>query len=218
LWSSEAFGFVELDDAYCTGSSMMPQKKNPDVLELIRGKAGSVFGDLQALLVLMKGLPLTYQRDMQEDKVPLFHAVDTVQACLSVFTVLLASVRFQADRMREEAEQGFLNATDLADHLVRKGMPFRQAHAVAGRAVRHCLDQGKRLEDLTDPEWKVLAPEVGSGVKRILGIEQIVEARNIPGGTARRQVRKQLRQAGGELRKRRDRLAKDRSRPGQILL
>ena len=216
LWSSEAFGFVELDDAYCTGSSMMPQKKNPDVLELIRGKAGSVYGDLQALLVLMKGLPLTYQRDMQEDKVPLFHAVDTVQACLSVFSVLLESVRFQEDRMQREAEQGFLNATDLADHLVRQGMPFRQAHAVAGRAVRHCLDQGKKLEDLTRKEWKALAPEVGPGVKGILGIERIVEARNIPGGTARRQVRKQLRQARAEVRKRRDRLEKDKER-GSVL-
>ena len=218
LWSSEAFGFVELDDAYCTGSSMMPQKKNPDVLELIRGKTGSVYGDLQALLVLMKGLPLTYQRDMQEDKVPLFHAVDTVRACLSVFTVLLESVRFQGDRMRREAEQGFLNATDLADHLARKGMPFRQAHAVAGRAVRHCLDQGKRLEDLTQKEWKTLAPEVGPDVKRILGIEGVVEARDIPGGTARRQVRKQLRQARGEVEKRRSRLVKDQMKPDQLSL
>jgi argininosuccinate lyase len=150
--------------------------------------------------------------------VPLFHAVDTVQACLSVFTLLLESIRFQADRMRAEAEKGFLNATDLADHLVRKGMPFRRAHAVAGRAVRYCLDQGKRLEDLGVPEWKTLAPETGPGVKKILGIEQIVEARNIPGGTARAQVRKQLRRARGEVRKRRDRLEKDRARPGQIVL
>jgi argininosuccinate lyase len=164
----------------------------------------------------MKGLPLTYQRDMQEDKVPLFHAVDTVRACLSVFTVLLESVRFQGDRMRREAEQGFLNATDLADHLARKGMPFRQAHAVAGRAVRHCLDQGKRLEDLTQKEWKTLAPEVGPDVKRILGIEGVVEARDIPGGTARRQVRKQLRQARGEVEKRRSQLAKDKER-GSVL-
>jgi argininosuccinate lyase len=217
LWSSEAFGFVELADAFCTGSSMMPQKKNPDVLELIRGKTGSVYGDLQALLVLMKGLPLTYQRDMQEDKVPLFHAVDTVTACLPVFSELLESVRFQADRMQEEAQQGFLNATDLADHLVRKGMPFRQAHGTAGRAVRYCLDKDKRLEDLTGPEWKTLAPEVGPGIGKVLGLERVVEARNVPGGTARGRVRKQLRRARGEVQKRRMRLEKDETNGTLVL-
>jgi len=155
---------------------------------------------------------------MQEDKVPLFHAADTVKACLSVFSLLLESVRFQADRMRREAEQGFLNATDLADDLVRKGMPFRKAHAVAGRAVRYCLDQGKRLEDLTRPEWKTLCPDVEPDAMRILGIEQVVEARNIPGGTARRQVRKQLREARGELQKRRNRLEKDEERRGVLEL
>ena len=147
---------------------------------------------------------------------PLFHAVDTVKACLSVFSVLLRSVHFQADRMRLEAAQGFLNATDLADHLVRKGMPFRRAHAVAGRAVRYCLDRDKRLEDLTSSEWDTLAPEVGPGIERILGIEQVVEARNIPGGTARRQVRKQLRQARAEVQKRRNRLEKDKEK-GSVL-
>ena len=212
LWSSEAFGFVELADAYCTGSSMMPQKKNPDVLELIRGKAGSLYGDLQSLLVLMKGLPLTYQRDMQEDKGPLFHAVDTVKACLSVFSPLLESIRFRADHMREEAERGFLNATDLADYLVRKGVPFRRAHGIAGKAVRYCLDKGKRLEDLNVSEWKTLAPEVEPSVQRSLRLEQVVEARNVPGGTARRQVRKQIRQARGEVKKRRDRLDKDKEK------
>lgn len=212
LWSSEAFGFVTLADAFCTGSSMMPQKKNPDVLELVRGKAGGVYGDLQALLVLMKGLPLTYQRDMQEDKVPLFHAVDTVGACLSVFPVLLRSVHFEAGRMRLEAEQGFLNATDLADHLVRQGIPFRRAHAVAGRAVRYCLDKDKKLEDLTRREWERLAPDAGPGVERVLGIEKVVEARNIPGGTAKRQVLRQLRRARAELQKRRGRLEKDKEK------
>jgi argininosuccinate lyase len=210
LWSSEAFGFVELSDAYCTGSSMMPQKKNPDVLELIRGKTGGVYGDLVSLLVLMKGLPLTYQRDMQEDKVPLFHAADAVKACLSVFALLLGSVCFQTDRMRNEAERGFLNATDLADELARKGVPFRRAHAVAGRAVRYCLDQGKRLEDLTGREWEDLAPEAGPGIRRVLSIERVVEARNVPGGTARAQVRKQLRRARAEVEQRRSRLEKDR--------
>ena len=218
LWSSEAFGFVELADAYCTGSSMMPQKKNPDVLELIRGKAGSLYGDLQSLLVLMKGLPLTYQRDMQEDKVPLFHAVDSVKACLSVFSPLLESIRFRADRMREEAERGFLNATDLADYLVRKGVPFRRAHGIAGKAVRYCLNRGKGLEDLNVSEWKTLAPEVEPSVQRSLRLEQVVEARNVPGGTARRQVRKQIRQARGEVQKRRDRLDKDEEKSSVLSL
>ena len=218
LWSSEAFGFVELADAYCTGSSMMPQKKNPDVLELIRGKTGSLYGDLQSLLVLMKGLPLTYQRDMQEDKVPVFHAVDSVKACLSVFSPLLESIRFRADRMREEAEQGFLNATDLADYLVRKGVPFRKAHGIAGKAVRYCLDKEKGLEDLSVSEWKALAPEVEPSVRRTLRLEQVVEARNVPGGTARRQVRKQIRQSRGEVEKRRNRLDKDNAKSGLLSL
>ena len=216
LWSSEAFGFVELPDAYCTGSSMMPQKKNPDVLELIRGKTGSVYGDLQSLLVLMKGLPLTYQRDMQEDKVPVFHAVDSVKACLSVFAPMLGSIRFRPDRMREETEEGFLNATDLADYLVRKGVPFRKAHGTAGKAVRFCLDRDKRLEDLTVSEWKALAPEAKAGVRRVLGMEQVVEARNVPGGTARRQVRERIRQAGAEVKKRRNRLEKEEARSGVL--
>jgi len=218
LWSSEAFGFVELADATCTGSSMMPQKKNPDVLELVRGKTGGVFGDLHALLVLMKGLPLTYQRDMQEDKVPLFHAVDTVQACLSVFSVLLASIRFQKDRMRREADQGFLNATDLADDLVRKGMPFRKAHGIAGRAVRYCLEKGKGLEALTPSEWDALAPDVEPPARRTLALEQVVEARNSRGGTARTQVRRQLRRARAEVEKRRHRLEKDQTGMGVLVL
>jgi len=210
LWASPAFGFVDLPDAYCTGSSMMPQKKNPDVLELIRGKAGGVFGDLQSLLVLMKGLPLTYNRDMQEDKRPLFHTVDTLKACLTVFSQLLASAVFQAERMRSETEQGFLNATDLADILVRRGLPFREAHRVVGEAVAYCLDRGKRLEDLQDREWRTLCPGVEPGVKKLLRTERVVEARASPGGTARAEVRKRLALAAEELENRKRALRRDR--------
>ena len=217
LWATEAFGFVDLPDAYCTGSSMMPQKKNPDILELIRGKTGSVFGDLQALLVLMKGLPLTYNRDMQEDKVPLFHAVDTVLACLSIFSALLRSVHFQGKRMRSEAEKGFLNATDLADFLVRKGVPFRKAHRIAGEAVRCCLEEGKRLEDLSDLEWHGVSPEVDTDIRKALGLDAVVEARTASGGTARKQVLRQIRLTQKELEKRREKLRGDSEKTSTAL-
>jgi argininosuccinate lyase len=212
LWSAEAFGFVELPDAYCTGSSMMPQKKNPDVLELIRGKTGGVFGDLQALLVLMKGLPLTYNRDMQEDKGPLFHAVDTVRSCVSVFTSLLGAIRFDGERMRAEAEQGFLNATDLADFLARRGMPFRRAHRVAGEAVRACLERGKRLEEMTAEEWQAVSPDVDPSVQAALELEAVVEARSSSGGTARKQVLRQIRVCRKEIGKRKEDLRRDLAR------
>ena len=212
LWATDAFGFVDLPDAYCTGSSMMPQKKNPDVLELVRGKAGGVFGDLQALLVLMKGLPLTYNRDMQEDKGALFHAADTVEECLAIFTSLLGAVRFRGERMRAEAEQGFLNATDLADALVRRGIPFRRAHRLAGEAVRTCLEAGKRLEDLSGRQWAALSPEVDGSVREALGLEAVVEARAASGGTARKQVLGKIRSGRGELKKRWNRLAADLAR------
>lgn len=216
LWSTEAFGFVELPEAFCTGSSMMPQKKNPDVLELIRGKTGGIYGDLQSLLVLMKGLPLTYNRDMQEDKAHLFHAVDTVKACVSIFSKLLHSMGFVEERMRAEADKGFLNATDLADFLVRKGMPFRKAHRVAGEAVLYCLEEGLRLEALTPSQWKSLCPEVDPGVRKSLLLESVVEARRAQGGTARRQVLSQIRRAEKETEKRRKRLLKDREKSSAL--
>ncbi len=212
LWASDSFQYVDLPDAFCTGSSMMPQKKNPDVLELIRGKTGTVFGDLQSLLVLVKGLPLTYQRDMQEDKGPLFHAVDTVNDAVSIFSHILASLCFQKDRMMAEAQQGFLNATDLADYLVRKGMPFRKAHMVAGQAVRYCLKKNKQLEALSASEWKALSPDIDPTVQQVLELEQVIEARSAPGGTARKQVLKQIRQARKEVKKGRTDLVKDQER------
>lgn len=199
LWTTEAFRFAELPDGLCTGSSMMPQKKNPDVLELIRAKTGRVYGDLVALLTLLKALPLAYNRDMQEDKPPLFDAVDTVRDCLSIFCLLLSGLRFREDRMRSEAEQGFLNATDLADELVRRGFPFRKAHRLAGQVVRYCADKGKGLEDLGPEEWQRLCPGVDPSIRHALALESVVERRDGPGGTSRRRVLEQIRAARKEL-------------------
>ncbi len=216
LWTTDAFGFAELPDGLCTGSSMMPQKKNPDVLELIRAKTGRVYGDLAALLALMKALPLAYNRDMQEDKPALFDAVDTVRDCLSVFCLVLSGLRFREDRMRAEAQQGFLNATDLADELVRRGFPFRKAHRMAGQAVRYCADRGKALEDLGPEEWRRLCPGVDPSIRNALALESVVERRDGPGGTSRRRVLEQIRAARRELAATAATLASETgSRPGK---
>lgn len=184
LWSSAEFGFVEMDDAYSTGSSIMPQKKNPDVAELIRGKTGRVYGDLMALLTVMKGLPLAYNKDMQEDKERLFDAVDTVKACLTVFTPMLATMRVKEEVMAQAARGGFTNATDLADYLVRRGVPFRRAHKIVGQAVLYCLEKGVSLEELTLEEFRRFAPEIDSDVYRYLAVTECVRARRVPGGPA----------------------------------
>ena len=188
LWSSTEFGFIELPDAFATGSSIMPQKKNPDVPELIRGKAGTVFGDLMALLTLMKGLPLAYNRDMQEDKAPLFHAVDTLQACLEIAARMLPQIQVRGDRMRQACTRGFLNATDLADYLVVRGVPFRKAHAFTGQAVAYALSQGKELHELSLEALRGFAPGVGAEVFELLGPEQMIARRRSYGGTATEQV------------------------------
>ncbi len=192
LWSSTEFGFIELDDAYSTGSSMMPQKKNPDVAELVRGKSGRVFGDLTALLVMLKGLPLAYNKDMQEDKEALFDAVDTVKKCLLVFRPMVATMRVRADNMARAARGGFTNATDLADYLVRRGVPFREAHAAVGRAVAYCLERGKCLEDLTLEEMRRFSPAAGEDVYQAIGIDRCVAARAVPGGPAPEAVRRAI--------------------------
>jgi len=184
LWSSAEFAFVDLDDAYSTGSSMMPQKKNPDVAELIRGKSGRVFGDLQALLSMLKGLPLAYNKDMQEDKEALFDAVDTVKKCLLVFSPMVETMRMKGDRMAEAARGGFTNATDLADYLVRKGVPFREAHEVVGKAVFYCLEKGQALDQLSLEEYKKINPLVEEDVYAAISIARCVEARNVTGGPA----------------------------------
>jgi argininosuccinate lyase len=192
LWATSEFGFVEFADAFATGSSIMPQKKNPDVAELIRGKSGRLYGNLVAVLTTLKGLPLAYNSDMQEDKEPLFDSVDTLAAILAVLPPLLASLTFRADRMRRAAGEDFSTATDLADYLVRKGLPFRQAHAIVGRIVRHALDEGQTLEDLTLAELRRFSPLIDGDVKDAITVEASLRARAVTGGTAPAAVRRAL--------------------------
>ena len=178
---------VELDDAFATGSSIMPQKKNPDVAELIRGKTGRVFGHLMGMLTVGKGLPLAYNKDLQEDKEGLFDTVDTVGMILAVLPPMLRSTTFRTDRMATAAADGFALATDVADHLVRLGMPFREAHAVVGRAVGYCVLGGKGLADLTPEEWARFSPMLASSPPP-LTVDAALQAREVPGGTGPRQV------------------------------
>jgi len=192
LWTSAEFSFVELDDAYCTGSSIMPQKKNPDVAELVRGKTGRVYGHLIGLLTVLKGLPLAYNKDLQEDKEGMFDTVRTLQGALALMAPMIATMKVNAARMAEAVRQDFSNATDLADYLVRKGMPFRQAHEVVGRTVLYCLRQGKYLLDLTLDEFRQFCDRIDADVYEALAVERVVAARNSLGGTAPEQVRWQL--------------------------
>ena len=201
LWCSPAFRFVELGDAYCTGSSIMPQKKNPDVPELVRGKCGRVIGDLNALLIVMKGQPLTYNRDTQEDKEPLFDAVDTVTSCLQVYTGMLTTLAPNRERMRDMALRGFATATDLADYLVRKHIPFRDAHEVVGRAVRLGLDTDRDLAEMDLAELQAFSPVIEADVFDCLTLEGSVNARDHLGGTAPAQVRAAVARARERLTK-----------------
>ncbi len=195
LWATAEFGFVELPDAFATGSSLMPQKKNPDVAELIRAKAGRVYGDLVALLTVMKGLPLAYQRDMQEDKEAFFDAADTVKACLGVLAPFLRALVFRPDRLRAAAGEGYTTATDLADYLVRRGLPFRQAHEVTGKVVRYAVERGKPLGGLTLEELRQFSSLIGPDVQQALTVEASLAARNVYGGTAPDAVRRALAEA-----------------------
>jgi len=195
LWSSAEFAFIEVDDAFATGSSMMPQKKNPDMAELIRGKTGRVYGDLQALLTLLKGLPLAYNKDMQEDKEALFDAVDTVKKCLTIFEPMVRSLQVRKERMAEAAKGGFTNATDLADYLVNKGVPFREAHAIVGRAVLYCLERGCGLEDLSLEEFQNFSPRISGDVYDAISIEKALGARRVYGGPAPEAVREAIARA-----------------------
>jgi len=188
LWSSAQFAFVTLSDAYCTGSSIMPQKKNPDVPELVRGKCGRVFGSLNALLVLMKGQPLAYNRDNQEDKEPLFDALDTVRDCVSVYTGLIGAITPNRDAMRDAALKGHATATDLADYLVRKGIAFRDAHEIVGKAVHEAVQRGCELGDLDLDDLRNFSDAIGEDVFHVLTLEGSVEARDHIGGTAPAQV------------------------------
>ena len=199
LWNTNEFRFVEMDDAFATGSSIMPQKKNPDVAELIRGKTGRVYGDLMGLLTVMKGLPLAYNKDMQEDKEAFFDARDTLVKGLTVFTAMLRTVTFRRDNMEKGASGGFTNATDCADYLVKKGVPFRDAHAVVGRLVAHCLDEGKALLDLTLPELQAFHPAFAQDVFNDLSMLACVEKRRIPGAPAPDMVQAAIDQARKQL-------------------
>jgi len=189
LWSSSEFGFIALSDAFATGSSIMPQKKNPDVPELVRGKSGRVFGGLMAMLTMMKSLPLSYNRDLQEDKLALFDSIDTLKACLEIFTRMLPKVRINRKNMQAATRTGFLNATDMADYLVTKGIPFREAHNCVGQAVSYALGKDKELQDLTLDELKDFSKVIKKDIYEILSTDAMIERRNVTGGTATEQVR-----------------------------
>lgn len=192
LWTSPQFDYIELPDRFCTGSSIMPQKKNPDVPELVRGKAGRVDGNLMALLVLMKGQPLAYNKDNQEDKEPLFDSVDTLKHCLRALTDMLPMIVIKRDAMRSAAAKGFATATDLADYLVRKGVPFRDAHEIVGRAVKLAIKRGEDLADLDLQTFQDLCCEIDGDVYEVLTLEGAVTSRDLLGGTAPHQVRLQI--------------------------
>jgi argininosuccinate lyase len=192
VWATGEFGFVELDDAYSTGSSIMPQKKNPDIAELARGKAGRLIGDLGGLLATLKGLPLAYARDLQEDKEPVFDCVDTLEVLLPAFTGMVATMRFRTDRMAALAPQGFSLATDVAEWLVRRGVPFRVAHEVAGACVRRAEELGVGLEDLDDAQLAGIDGHLTPDVREVLGVEGSVSSRDARGGTASDRVAEQL--------------------------
>jgi argininosuccinate lyase len=192
LWASAEFGFIDLPDAYATGSSIMPQKKNPDVAELIRGKTGRVYGDLVRVLTVMKGLPLTYHSDMQEDKEAFFDAADTLRGTLGILAPLLRAVRFRTERLQALAGESFSTATDLAGYLVERGLPFRDAHEAVGRAVRLALDRGVRLDALPLEDLRALSPLFGADFREAVSVEASLAARSVYGGTAPEAVARAL--------------------------
>jgi argininosuccinate lyase len=192
LWSTSEFKFIDLSDGFCTGSSIMPQKKNPDVPELVRGKTGRVYGNLMALLTVMKALPLAYNKDMQEDKEPLFDTIDTVKGCLKIFADMIREMRVNGDTMGAAAAKGFSTATDVADYLVRKGLPFRDAHEVVGKSVAYCIANNKDLPQLSLEEWRTFSDRIGEDIYGAITLEASVNARRATGGTARAAVLREL--------------------------
>ena len=199
LWSSTEFGYVELLETFCTGSSIMPQKKNPDVPELVRGKTGRVYGHLIGLLTVMKGLPLAYNRDLQEDKEPLFDTIDTVRQSLRILARLWENVNVKGERMEQMATTGYTLATDIAEYMVVKGVPFRQAHRAVGEIVRHCLEQGKELQDITLEEFRGFAKVISEDIFTVLDLKHSVDSRNSIGGTSLQQVQAAIAVAEEEL-------------------
>lgn len=192
LWSTSSFSFIELSDGFCTGSSIMPQKKNPDVPELVRGKTGRVYGNLMALLTVMKSLPLAYNKDMQEDKEPLFDTIDTLKGSLKIFAAMISEMRVKADSMRRAASLGFSTATDVADYMVRKGLPFRDAHEAVGKAVAYCVENEMDIMELSLAEWQLFSGMVDTDIFECITVEASVNARCIPGGTARSSVENEI--------------------------
>jgi argininosuccinate lyase len=192
VWATREFAFVTLDDGYSTGSSIMPQKKNPDIAELARGKAGRLVGNLTGLLTMLKGLPLAYNRDLQEDKEPVFDSVDTLIVLLPAFTGMVATVTFDTERMAALAPQGFSLATDVAEWLVRTGVPFRDAHEIAGACVRRCEERGIDLPDLSDDDLAATSPLLTPQVRAVLSVDGSITSRDARGGTAPARVREQL--------------------------
>jgi argininosuccinate lyase len=192
LWSSQEFQFIELPDAFCTGSSMMPQKKNPDVPELVRGKTGRVYGHLVSLLTTLKGLPLSYNRDLQEDKEPLFDSLDTVLVSLSLYAELIRGLTVRRATMKQAAESGFMLATELADYLVAKEVPFREAHAIVGRLVRHCLDRHRDLSHVTLSDLRKFSERFEKDALDVITVEGAIERKGQIGGTARKRVEARL--------------------------
>ena len=190
LWSSHEFSFIELDDAYSTGSSIMPQKKNPDVAELVRGKTGRVYGSLMGLLTMLKGLPLAYNKDMQEDKEQIFDAIDTVKMCLPVFTSMLSTMQVRKDKMLQGAKGGFTNATDVADYLVKHGLPFRDAHGVVGRMVAYCIEKDTVIDALTMEEMQSFSSLIQEDIYEAISLTTCVNERQLPGGPAMETMQK----------------------------
>ena len=190
IWNSQQYKFVEMDDAYSTGSSIMPQKKNPDMAELIRGKTGRVYGHLMAMLTVMKGIPLAYNKDMQEDKEGVFDAVDTLKMCLPVFTRMVDTMTINKDNMRQAARKGFMNATDAADWLVKQGVPFRDAHAIIGQLVLYCINSNKNLDDLTLDEYKAVSDVFTEDIYNAIDLDTCVNTRIVEGGPSEKYIKK----------------------------
>ncbi len=192
LWCSSEFGFIELDDAFSTGSSIMPQKKNPDIAELVRGKTGRVYGDLVTLLTMLKGIPLAYNKDMQEDKEAIFDAIDNVKLCIELFTSMIATMTIKTEKLRGAASLGFINATDCADYLTKKGMPFRDAYKISGRLVAYCIDHGTDFESLTMEEYKEFSEMFEADVYEAVNLENCVNCRMVYGGPSVQSTTRQI--------------------------
>lgn len=199
LWSSSEFKFIELDDSHCTGSSIMPQKKNPDICELVRGKTGRFYGHLMGVLTMMKGIPMAYDKDMQEDKEGLFDAVDNLKFALTIYAAMIEKMTVNGQHMRDVLESDFSNATDMADYLAKKGLPFREAHAVVGKAVHYCIEQGKVLQQLTLDELQSMSPLFAEDIHHFLDIETCVNQRNTYNGTSPASVKRQCEAGRGAI-------------------